>query len=336
MITASSTKENDPNQTASIRTTRSKTALKEASILINQQDTFISSDVVVKMERITLHATEIGKNAIDFPAPLQPAPRNTRKKKVLENSSNNFGNIQIKVEPLSDNKANIKTVNHLPTINSSITDDQDNDVQIEQPEIDTIILDTTTDNIQKPIRTRTKKRQIVEENILQESSNENKKLRLHSENQTSRITRSTLQTVVQPNNPLLKDVDIENDKTVKKIQKNGKPNGTLNTIQIESNLLNTTITITKSQNVEKNEKFNINDIMTEDEDDTPLKPIAQAQKSKNTKAVFSPYENSPVKKRVEAFEKLEEQAKTGTVPRTTRNRAKAQQDEVIRFLSGIL
>ncbi|KAF2898300.1 hypothetical protein ILUMI_07871 [Ignelater luminosus] len=91
-------------------------------------------------------------------------------------------------------------------------------------------------------------------------------------------------------------------------------------------LMNETIVISK---VPENQN-DLKDLMTDDEDIVVSPPN---NKKTNLKQVFSPYASSPVKQRVQAFEKLRVEANCDLPPRMTRTKTKAkakEQQEIIQ------
>lgn len=107
------------------------------------------------------------------------------------------------------------------------------------------------------------------------------------------------------------------------------------------NIINETFTQPANKNHAMNETYaqstakkdqNLADIMTDDDS-----PITNSTKTKNvplkgkTKQLFSPFEKSPVKKKVQAYENLVAEAATRTTRTKTRALAKLQ-DAVSNFI----
>lgn len=85
--------------------------------------------------------------------------------------------------------------------------------------------------------------------------------------------------------------------------------------------------------------MNMEDIMTDDEDDnitvTVPKKVTKVI-GNSTKAIFSPFEGSPVKKRVEAFERLGAEISTEIPVRTTRTKTKALKERNVSTFNFFL
>lgn len=94
----------------------------------------------------------------------------------------------------------------------------------------------------------------------------------------------------------------------------GNPSGHPTTM-----VLNSTVTISKP--TQKETLPTVDDIMTDDESDIEEKPPVPVTK-KVGKQLFNPFENSPVKKKVEAFEKLGAKAVEPTTTRVTRTKSR--------------
>lgn len=82
--------------------------------------------------------------------------------------------------------------------------------------------------------------------------------------------------------------------------------------------------------------LNMKDIMTDDEDDDNVVVTLPKKTTKTIKtagkAIFSPFSGSPVKKRVEAFEKLQVNNTPKIPVRTTRTKTKVQPDKKVIYI----
>lgn len=120
-----------------------------------------------------------------------------------------------------------------------------------------------------------------------------------------------------------------------------KDNVQINNINDATVIISRNPDATYIQEPQKSNEDNMNDllkdIMTDDDSPIPAQnkknTVTSTVKKNATKQIFSPYESSPVRKKVAAFEKLGAEATSEIPVRSTRTKTKAQakQNEVLSF-----
>lgn len=116
-----------------------------------------------------------------------------------------------------------------------------------------------------------------------------------------------------------------------------KENGPANTVNDATVIISRNADATYVQEPQRPNEINgddrLKDIMTDDDSPIPVQKknaVTSTVKKNGTKQIFSPYESSPVRKKVAAFEKLGAEASSEIPVRSTRTKTKAQakQNEV--------
>ncbi|KAF5275180.1 hypothetical protein FQR65_LT04212 [Abscondita terminalis] len=305
-----STKENIQanHQSSSKRVTRNQSklsAVKHHDNLITNPD----SAIKVKLEKISPSViSDVQTNSdvqvkVEMPPPNKRPLRNTRKKKGIDMS------FKIKCEVIDE---------EMEKINSG----RDSDVQIQNQAMDVVVLEDTI-NDHTPVRStrsRTKIRKVKDQNNVADIKRDNEH-EIKEPRRTRSLSKNEKNLLNDNEEPQSKKRKIEEE--FEQTELNAVSTSTpisLNQFGVTELTnrpvpLNTTVVL-ETATVQKEPVF-FKNIMTDDEDIVDNSP-PETIRQKKTKPVFSPYENSPVKKRVEAFEKL---GTTSQIPsKTTRSK----------------
>ncbi|KAJ3629375.1 hypothetical protein MTP99_013771 [Tenebrio molitor] len=333
------TKEEPP----SLRTRTRRNAFKEASQNISVQsslslstklrrpgsvqDTF--QNVRVKMEevsldkeeRTTLNNVKIKTEVEEMPAPTRPAPRRKKRTQVKQEK------IEEKRIENNDRESDVVVQDVAPPIINLVDSDEDDKKQ-EQAR-------STRTKSRKTKKTK-RARNVSSDDEVRGSDEKRAKSNPEEVNETNyEDAVSVLEQNKETNNTtrILKSQVGENLEATQ----NGNANATIIVkspinVNLESTCnMNATVVVENPKYVKNIVPVTAEDLMTDDESEeepvtkkNPPKPVRTI--SKPPKQIFSPFEHSPVKKKVEAFEKLQEEA--NVIPaRITRTKTKAKQQQ---------
>lgn len=213
-----------------------------------------------------------------------------------------------------------------------------NDVTIPILEISSDDDQSKTSEPELPRVTRSKARKPVDK-TKNESVERPKRSRSESSENTKKDKKQKSKHVKKPKDEHDQTDKSEYEDAVDEVSKDNAPATNINdaTVIISRNPDATYIQEPQNKDAEVDANDLLKDIMTDDDSPLPAQSkknaVTAAAKKNVAKQIFSPYESSPVRKKVAAFEKLGAECASEIPVRSTRTKTKAQakQNEVCFF-----
>ncbi|GJQ75668.1 putative chromosome segregation [Trypoxylus dichotomus] len=298
------------------RSTRSKTSKKDHA----STDSVLSRDSDVVLQKQVVETVTISDSDEES---------DTNSKKLSQKLDTSDGN-KTETEEVSVRTTRTKTRKKLHDNN------EDNGKRSRSPSTDIEIKSKSTQAIRQSKRKRSEELPIQEDTSLYEDAVTN-----FPNYEQNKIVNSTF--VKEKVNETYTSITKSNEANEGELESQMDKRHTITKDGLDQAALSNQTIVVTDPKIIKNASvtsMNLKDIMTDDEDDniTVTLPKKVTKTIKNgAKAIFSPFAGSPVKKRVEAFEKLGAEIASEIPVRTTRTKTKIineKQDEQLPHTPG--